>query len=357
MSDDGMLSQDQIDALSQGADLSNVNSEEPSGGTSENVDLSAISKAYTILCEQSTTVLSTLLGKEVVVSLGNVSVASSGEINENYGKDHLLLETKFSKGFNGSLYFLISKKDTAILADLMMMGDGKADYDEDHKDAITELVNQIMGSTSTNFNLQLNTECGFDPTVTSDFNPSTGVVDIDQCSVSHLDVNITDVVKTEIILLTPNELGASIASATVSKNSAEVPESDIADNNIVTNQESSTSMPAAEDTGMSSSFEANSMSQPLSQQASPAAKGNIDMLLDVQLQVAIELGQTKMSIKRILELGPGSIVELDRMAGEPVDLVVNNKVVAKGEVVVVDENFGIRIVSLISPEERLKSLK
>jgi flagellar motor switch protein FliN len=81
------------------------------------------------------------------------------------------------------------------------------------------------------------------------------------------------------------------------------------------------------------------------------------MLLDIELDVSIELGRTDLSIKRILEMGPGSIVELDRMAGEPVDLLVNNKVVAKGEVVVVDENFGIRIVSLVSPEDRIKSLR
>jgi flagellar motor switch protein FliN/FliY len=94
-----------------------------------------------------------------------------------------------------------------------------------------------------------------------------------------------------------------------------------------------------------------------SAQFSSTGNPQMDMLLDVTLQVAIELGRTEMSIKKILELGPGSIIELNRMAGEPVDLLVNDKVIAKGEVVVVDENFGIRIVKLISPEERLKNLK
>jgi flagellar motor switch protein FliN/FliY len=83
---------------------------------------------------------------------------------------------------------------------------------------------------------------------------------------------------------------------------------------------------------------------------------NLDLLLDVSLPISIELGRTSMSIQEILKLGPGSIVELDKLAGEPVDLLVNNKIVAKGEVVVIDENFGIRVTSLISPEERLKSL-
>jgi flagellar motor switch protein FliN/FliY len=91
--------------------------------------------------------------------------------------------------------------------------------------------------------------------------------------------------------------------------------------------------------------------------ASTAARENVEMLMDISLDVSIELGRSLMSVKRILELAPGSVIELDRMAGEPVDLLVNDKVVAKGEVVVVDENFGIRIVSLVSPEERIRSLR
>jgi len=83
---------------------------------------------------------------------------------------------------------------------------------------------------------------------------------------------------------------------------------------------------------------------------------NLDLLMDVVLPISIELGSTRMSIQDILNLGPGSVVELNKLAGEPVDLLVNNKVVAKGEVVVIDENFGLRVTSLISPEERLKSL-
>lgn len=97
------------------------------------------------------------------------------------------------------------------------------------------------------------------------------------------------------------------------------------------------------------------------QQLSPtpsgdSQSGNIDLLLDVKMPVSIELGQTEMPISELLVLGPGSVVELNKLAGEPVDLLVNHRVIAKGEVVVVDENFGVRITQLLSPEERLKSL-
>jgi flagellar motor switch protein FliN len=96
--------------------------------------------------------------------------------------------------------------------------------------------------------------------------------------------------------------------------------------------------------------------QQLSSSSGQDAPKNLDLLLDVTLPISIELGRTTMNVQDILNLGPGSVVELNKLAGEPVDLLVNNKVVAKGEVVVIDENFGLRVTSLISPEERLKSL-
>ncbi len=96
--------------------------------------------------------------------------------------------------------------------------------------------------------------------------------------------------------------------------------------------------------------------QHLSEPAGKQEPRNIDILMDVNLPVSIELGRTKMSISDILGLGPGSVVELNKLAGEPVDVLVNYKIVAKGEVVVVDENFGVRITQLMTPEERLKLL-
>jgi flagellar motor switch protein FliN/FliY len=95
----------------------------------------------------------------------------------------------------------------------------------------------------------------------------------------------------------------------------------------------------------------------LSRASQPGPSQGIDLLLDVTLPVSIELGRTSMSIEDVLNLGPGSVVELDRLAGEPVDLLINEKLIARGEVVVVDENFGIRITSMVSPQDRIKSLR
>jgi flagellar motor switch protein FliN/FliY len=83
----------------------------------------------------------------------------------------------------------------------------------------------------------------------------------------------------------------------------------------------------------------------------------IDMLLDVPLHLTVELGRTKRLVKDILQLGPGSVLELDKLAGEAVDVLINGRLIAKAEVVVIDENFGVRITEIISRSERLKELK
>ena len=85
--------------------------------------------------------------------------------------------------------------------------------------------------------------------------------------------------------------------------------------------------------------------------------GNIDLLMDVNLKVSVQLGRAMMSIREILELGPGFVIELDKLAGEPVDILVNDKPIARGEVVVVDENFGVRVVDIISPAKRVTALR
>lgn len=84
---------------------------------------------------------------------------------------------------------------------------------------------------------------------------------------------------------------------------------------------------------------------------------NLDVILDVPVTVSMEIGQTKISIRNLLQLNQGSVIELDRLAGEPLDVLVNGTLIAHGEVVVVNEKFGIRLTDVISPVERVKKLK
>jgi flagellar motor switch protein FliN len=88
-----------------------------------------------------------------------------------------------------------------------------------------------------------------------------------------------------------------------------------------------------------------------------ADQTNLGLLLDIPLKVTVELGRTQKTIKDILELSQGSIVELDKLAGEPVDILVNNKLIAKGEVVVIDENFGVRVTDIVSQWDRIQKIQ
>jgi flagellar motor switch protein FliN len=83
----------------------------------------------------------------------------------------------------------------------------------------------------------------------------------------------------------------------------------------------------------------------------------LDMLLDVPLEVGVELGRTRMTIQDLLQLGPGSVIELDKVAGEALDILVNGRLVARGEAVVVNDKFGVRITDIVSPQERIQRLR
>ena len=92
---------------------------------------------------------------------------------------------------------------------------------------------------------------------------------------------------------------------------------------------------------------------PLVNGVTEAEQGNIGLIMDVYMEMTVELGRTRKMIKEILSMGEGHIIELDKLAGEPVDILVNHKPIAKGEVVVIDENFGVRVTEILSPAERI----
>ena len=112
---------------------------------------------------------------------------------------------------------------------------------------------------------------------------------------------------------------------------------------------------------MAEQAQAESAAAPLEQLAddnfSKDENVNLDVILDIPVTIALEIGRNKISIRNLLKLNQGSVVELDRLAGEPLDVLVNNTLIAHGEVVVVNDKFGIRLTDVVSPEERIKNLK
>ncbi|MFH0920097.1 MAG: flagellar motor switch protein FliN [Fibrobacterota bacterium] len=349
-----MLSQNDIDNLIQG------DSEPASGKGGGSIQYDALKAPVGIIAEQVSTVLLTVLGKEISVSTAKIGAADEAKLTHQFGAGSVIIKVDFLQKVNGPLYFVYLKNDVAVLADLMMMGDGSAPYEEDHKDAIVELTNQILGAVTSTFGTTFEAQVSVGTPSIEDFNLASGPA-LAETTCADLTMRIEDIREVKFALLIPNGTAADLIG--ISQRSSAATAAPSAGGGSAAGNDAG-GFDFNDAAGLASGMPLQSFSQPAGHLANDKASqfsstGNpqMDMLLDVTLQVAIELGRTEMSIKKILELGPGSIIELDRMAGEPVDLLVNDKVVAKGEVVVVDENFGIRIVKLVSPEERLKNLR
>lgn len=351
-----ILSQDQIDSL-LGKTLAGdagIGAETPGSGLGSGGarDYAILSKGFDLFNEQAATVISTVLNKDVSFAVSQCEKADKATLQKKPASEVILVSAPFKSGLSGTLYCVIGKRTVAMLSDLMMMGDGSAEFAEDHKDAIAELFSQVMGS----FTMALGDKFGesvSQGTVTAAACEWTALpFSVDESDMCVLSLAIGGSTVDELVFAIPGELSEQLIGKLSQVQSASL-EGDKSSGLNSSELEDFSQITSSSD--LDNSF----TEMPLSGETmrSSAPRENVDMLLDVELDVSIELGRTNLSIKRILEMGPGSIVELDRMAGEPVDLLVNNKVVAKGEVVVVDENFGIRIVSLVSPEERIKSLR
>jgi flagellar motor switch protein FliN len=353
-----ILSQDQINSLlgqqaASGA-VPGGDDSEIVGDTTAARDYSVLSSVFELFNEQASTVISTVLNKDISLAIQQCALADQEIKTGGSPHEMLLITTPFKSGFSGSLYCLMAKKDVARLSDLMMMGDGTAEFTEDHKDAITELFSQVMGAYTNALGEKIGEQVSNGTLSTSEYDTANLPFSVDSSDMAVLSLSIAGSEATHLVFVIPGELSVSLIAKMKSTHKEQMESStqNVGLNSSELEDLSAVTSPSGEGSGFTET--------PLSgvtTQHSNAPKENVDMLLDIELDVSIELGRTDLSIKRILEMGPGSIVELDRMAGEPVDLLVNNKVVAKGEVVVVDENFGIRIVSLVSPEERIKSLR
>ena len=357
-----ILSQDQIDALLNGFDNgggSGLSLDTSQSNSSPQVDkYGALQTTFELFCQQASTVISTVINKKTNFSLESCEQTDFDKIKNKIKSEVLSLKLNFKSGFEGDCFLIIQKKDVALLSDLMMMGDGKAEYSEDHKDAIGELFNQVMGAYTTSLGSEMGIPVSAGSVEVSEFDLFNPLFSSDDFDMLILPLEIEDSDNSYVTLLVSNSITDQIVEKNPNSSSSSSSSQRSSNGGV------GLSMSELDDLSKITSFDSdfysrgNSFSETnIAGVAVNAPRENVDMLLDIDLDVSIELGRSLLSIKRILELAPGSIVELDRMAGEPVDLLVNSKVVARGEVVVIDESFGIRIVSLVSPEERIKSLR
>ena len=388
MSDD-MLSQDEIEALLRGM---NVDEEVTKEKVTEDINIEdyldsfaqdTLGEIGNISFGSSATALSSLLGQKVDITTPNISMINRRRLQEEFPHPYVAVQVQYTSGLVGMNLLVIKQSDAAIIADLMLGGDGldpKPELSEIQLSAVQEAMNQMMGSAATSMSTVFNKKVDISP-------PTIDLLDLvegegsDAIPEDELLIKISfrlkigELIDSNIMQLLPLEFGLSLVKSLIGEEEPEVAATIIEEKatqapvqqqppmqtqqvhetppqaQVQYSQQQSRPLapPVEVQQAQFASFEAPSLSQNESR--------NLNLLLDIPLQVTVELGRTKRTVKEILELTSGSIIELDKLAGEPVDILVNNRHIAKGEVVVIDENFGVRITDILSQAERINNLR
>ena len=371
-----LLSQEEIDALFNTGE----ESVEDKTLTSEMVDV--LGEIGNIAMGSAATALYSLLNHKVEITTPNVKAATIKDIANEYEKPCVLVQVEYIEGIEGLNLLIIKEEDAAIIADLMMGGDGtnpSFELDEIRLSAIAEAMNQMMGSAATSMSSILNEVVNISPptakyiALDEVFDEINGFFGEDEILVdTSFRLKVGDLIDSSFKQISKMDFANKLVSRLTENDNGLLAKDWSISDDIVTDikeeKARETEKPGYErgEIPVSSSghvakrehvdvkkaqfpdFDNGSSVAPLPH--------NMALIQDVPLQVTVQLGKTRMSIKEILELGEGSIVELDKLAGEPVDLLVNGKLVAKGEVVVIDENFGFRVKNIVSPAIGINNL-
>ena len=381
---DGVMSQEEISAL--------LNSSAEGDGASNEELLSdkekdAIGEIANISMGTAATTLFSLVNRKVEISTPVVSTATWDDVVKNYERPCVFIRIAYTVGLDGSNILVLKENDVKIITDLMMGGDGTntdGELGELHLSAISEAMNQMMGSSATSLSSMLSKTIDISPPVADliDLQESVDEGSIDEFLAGEFvkisfKMEIGDLVDSEIMQLYPVSFARDMCQS-IARNmemDADDAQIGIADTAHKAPEPAASPAPAQQaqpqpDMGMMNPQMMNPQmmnpqmvnpmmyQQPVNVQpaqftpfsgefAAQFAKENIDLIMDVPLEVTVELGRTTKSISEILDFAPGTIIELNRIAGEPIDILVNGKYVAKGEVVVIEESFGVRITEIV----------
>lgn len=303
-----------------------------------------------IIGSNAAAVLSTITNSTIEYKPTTAKPFSFDAVSQALDLPSVLLTINFTGDQDFQILHLLSKKLVAMLSDLMMLGDGNVDYfPEEHNDAVQEMFNQVLGSVTSDLVSQGMNVSGSvsqveltDLGMQKDFLEDNSMVPID---VSILDQRFTlfmffdsfaEGSVENLFLGAPPQKTAPKESPAAAPKKAPKPQEHREQPPIPVSRASFAEIDDGQQTGYSNI--------------------NIELLHDIVLPITVELGRKEMRIKEILEMGQGSVIELDKTAGDYVDLIVNGKKFAIGEVMVADENYAVRIVSLVSRKERIKSL-
>ncbi len=389
---DGMLSQDEINALLSGVNAGSSDPQpDPQPAATEeiltDIEKDAIGEIANISMGTSATTLYSLVNRKVNITTPTVSIANWKNFIDEQEKPCVFIQIKYTEGLDGANILIMRERDVKVITDLMMGGDGSnidGELGELHLSAISEAMNQMMGSSATSLSSMLGRMIDISPPEASLVNILENKNGADIAPFLAGDfvkiefrMQIEDLVDSTIMQLYPIDFAKSLykifmeqqmgtSAAPAQPEPAPQPQSVPAPQPqpAPAPQPQPYVPPQAEMPQMQQAMPQMQMQQmPQMQQANiqpaqfqafntqmpqqMASQENIGLIMDVPLEVTVELGRTKKSIAEILDFTPGTIIELDKIAGEPIDVLVNGKFVAKGEVVVIEESFGIRVTEII----------
>ncbi|MBE6106108.1 flagellar motor switch phosphatase FliY [Anaerovibrio lipolyticus] len=380
-------------------------------GMLSDIEKDALGEIGNISMGSAATTLSVLLGHKVNITTPTVSMATMQLIKDEYPMPYLVVEVGYVIGINGNNILAIQAQDASIIADLMMGGDGlnpPGELTEIHMSAVGESMNQMMGTVATSLSTMFNKKIDISPPKVNlvDFGmePNSEVSELlsqsEPVAKISFRMEVDGLIDSEIMQILPVEVAKEMVEFLMNGGAQpeEEPEPEpapapAAPAPVAAPAPAPTPAPAPAAAPPPPPPQAAPMAPPppqmmaapqpmyappaqyansavvgagvpvqsaqfapLTNEPTVANTANISLIQDVPLQVTVELGRAKKSIKEILEFSTGSIIELDKLAGEPVDIHVNGQLTAKGEVVVIDENFGVRITEIVSPMERVQTL-
>lgn len=394
MMSDNILSQEEIEALLRGETLEPAEAIEPESEELNiqdyltDMEQDALGEVGNISFGSSATALSALLGQKVEITTPTLALIKRDRLEDDFVHPYVAIKVEYTEGLSGVNLLVIKQSDAAIIADLMLGGDGitpNEELNEIHLSAVQEAMNQMMGSSATSMSTIFNKKVDISPPTIDLMN-----IQLDQGTENipahnlliriSFNLKVGELIDSNIMQLFPLEFGkklvASLMGEDEATSSTEVPATSeappapqYAEPSYAPQPEPQYQQPEYQTPPVQQQQAAPRQTQPPVhvQQAEFASfqapslnkeeSNNLNLLLDIPLQVTVELGRTKRSVKEILEMSGGSIIELDKLAGEPVDILVNNRYIAKGEVVVIDENFGVRITDILSQMDRLNNLR
>ncbi|WP_195962683.1 flagellar motor switch phosphatase FliY [Clostridium tyrobutyricum] len=377
--DKGFLSQEEIDALLKGGEDKDKVTE------LSDIEKDLLGEVGNISMGSASTALSTIINQPVNITTPVVTVTTLNELKDEFKVPNIALEVKYTSGIVGENLLVIAVKDAAVIANFMMGGDGNLndgetkELSEIQESAVSEAMNQMIGSAATSMATMFMREVNISPPKsqiwTDVTEPLTEAISPDEPIVRvSFSLKIGNFVDSSIMQILPVATAKKIVSIMMGQEKTdESSEKEQEAKKQETPKQETPKQKAASETAASSETSQEQKQQPTikekpievqhaafqpleSQGDTEVVPKNIDLIMDVPLQISVVLGRTKKKIKDILNLGTGSLIELDKLAEEPVEILVNGKKVAYGEVVVIDENFGVRITGIVSNEERIKSL-